>query len=102
VDYKERVRPTFIQDGSSGNVPSSGSFWIDPTTGRIVRTILRATHRFSSMEIEVVYRPCAGTDLWAPAVMRESYRSPSERIYGTATYTNFRRFEVKTTETFRR
>jgi hypothetical protein len=101
LDYRETGRPTFIQDGSGGDVVASGSFWIDPATGRVVRTALRISHAFSKMEIEVAYRPLEGTGFWAPARMRESYRSPGERIYCTATYTNMRRFGVDTAEIYR-
>ena len=101
VDYRETRRPTFIQDGSAGNVPSAGTFWIDAMRGRVIRSVLKTSHGFFSMEIEVLYGPLDETDFWAPVQMRESYVSAAERIYGAATYTNVRRFKVDTAETYR-
>jgi len=99
VDFREKGSPTVVRDLlTNRDVPSTGSFWIDADTGRVVKTVLRSSYELFSMETSVVFRPIEGDpdDLWAPAEMRESYVTPEERIFGIATYSNFRRFQVKT------
>ena len=49
-------------------------------------------------EIVVTYRPDRRLDLWVPGRMLESYKNETERFEGTATYRNFRRFQVVTDE----
>jgi len=99
VDFREKGSPTVVRDlVTNRDVPSTGSFWIDEDTGRVVKTVLRSSYELFSMETSVVFQPIEDDpdDLWAPAEMRESYVTPEERIFGIATYANFRRFQVKT------
>ncbi len=99
VDVREKGSPTIVRDLlTNRDVPSTGSFWIDEATGRVVKTVLRSSYELFSMETSVAFRPIDGDPdgLWAPAEMRESYVTPGERIFGVATYANFRRFQVKT------
>lgn len=99
VDFREKGSPTIVRDlVTNRDVPSTGSFWIDEETGRVVKSVLRSSYELFSMETSVVFRPIEGDPdgLWAPAEMRESYVTPAERIFGIATYANFRRFQVKT------
>ena len=97
VDYEETARPTLIlQDKTNHDMPVSGSFWIDPTTGRVVKVRLETSDGHFRMQETVIYRQDSTLGLWAPAEMRETYASVGERIYGKATYANFRRFQVKT------
>jgi hypothetical protein len=96
LDFRETGTPTVVRDSDLKDRPSSGSFWIEPATGHIVKTTVRNTVGFYSAETTVVFRPFDESGLLAPWEMRESYTSAGERIYGTATYTNFRRFQVKT------
>jgi hypothetical protein len=97
VDYEEFGHPTLVrQAGSDRDMPSSGTLWIDPRTGRIVKTTLATSDGLFRMETSVTYRPSETLGLWAPAEMSETYFASTERIHGTATYQNFRRFQVKT------
>lgn len=99
VDFREKGSPTVVRDlVTNRDVPSTGSFWIDEDTGRVVKSVLRSSYELFSMETSVVFRPIAGDPdgVWAPAEMRESYVTPDERIFGIATYANFRRFQVRT------
>jgi len=97
LDYEETSRPTLIrQAGTDRDMPSIGAFWIDPVTGRILKTQFETTDGIFRMLSAVVYRPDEALGLWVPGEMRETYTSAAERIYGKATYANFRRFQVKT------
>jgi hypothetical protein len=108
VDFEETSRPTFIRGREGTDVPASGSFWIDPLTGRILKTQLRARHPGFTpdapallMETTVRYRRNDALGLWVPVDMRETYRSKGEWIDATAKYANFRTFQVRTEETIK-
>jgi VWFA-related protein len=103
VDFEELGRPTVIRTPAGMDVVSSGSIWIDPLTGRIVKTYLRATRAPGtddqaslSMEATVSYRRSDTLGLWVPSEMRESYRLRGYSTEGRASYSNFRSFQVTT------
>jgi hypothetical protein len=88
--------------------PASGSFWIEPGTGRIVITVLRTGDRVFDMESTVFYRNSADLAMLVPFEMRELYRQwleatkrKAERITRKATYEHFRGFQVTTDERIR-
>jgi hypothetical protein len=98
VDFQERVRPTLIRTPEGRDMPSNGSFWIDPRTGALLRSELRTggrKDRLSSL-ILVGYRHDDRFGMFLPDDMNELYVTGRERIEGHATYGNFRRFEVET------
>jgi len=99
VDFEEVGRPTAIYAAASGtDIPSTGSIWVDPLTGRIVKTYLRAADEKASLTLEatVTYRRSDVLGLWVPAEMRETYRLRGYSTEGRASYSNFRSFQVKT------
>jgi VWFA-related protein len=96
--FAERGSPTVVRDAVT-DLPATGSFWIDPVTGRVIRTTMRLKIDAVSIEVTVTYRPDAkagGT--WVPAEMREVYLSATRRLECVATYSNIRRFQVTTDE----
>ena len=99
IDFEETARPTLIKDDvSHRDVPSSGVLWVDPVTGRIVKTRIRTGDATFSMDTTVLYRRSETLNLWAPAEMEELYTTRGERISGLAKYKNFRRFRVDVEE----
>ena len=73
------------------DVPSLGCFWIDPTSGVVLRSEIRYVERgFVSTE----YRPEPGFDVLVPDVMQETggfkstARYPKYRHFGLATNGN--------------
>ncbi len=105
IDYREVGHPTVMRrtmSGAGGDLPASGSLWIDPSTGRIARTRVATTDSIFRMEATVTYRRDDRLDLWVPAEMTETYRQRSETVTCTARYSNFRRFQVTTTEQIKR
>jgi VWFA-related protein len=103
VDFDETGRPTLVRSPDAADVPSSGSFWIDPLTGRVVKTFLRASRNNGptalagiTLESTVTYRRSDTLGLWVPADMRETYRLRGNTIEGRATYSKFRSFQVRT------
>jgi hypothetical protein len=98
VSFQERDRPTLIRTLEGRDMLSSGSFWIDPRTGAVMRSELRTgarKDRVSSI-ILVGYRHDDRFGMLLPDDMNELYITHRERIEGHATYSNFRRFEVET------
>ena len=96
--FAERGSPTIVRDGGT-DIPATGSFWIDPVTGRVIRSTMRLTLGTVSIEVTVTYRPDAKAgDTWVPAEMREVYMSAARRLECVATYSNIRRFQVTTDE----
>jgi VWFA-related protein len=99
VDYEEVGTPTAIYAASTGtDIPSSGSIWVDPLTGRVLKTYLRAADAKISLSLEatVTYKRSDVLGLWVPSEMRETYRLRGYSIEGRAFYSNFRSFQVKT------
>lgn len=92
VEFTERASPRVIT--TSDGAPASGRFWIDPATGRVVRTQLMLSG-LVYLTITVTYAPQGRLgDLWLPVSMRETYRRGGELTEGRATYSNFRQFNV--------
>jgi len=74
-----------------------GRAWIDPESGRVVKTVLMLTGAVE-VSITVTYAAQARLDdLWLPQSMRESYRRAGEITEGRASYSNFRKFNVDVT-----
>ena len=100
LDYEELQRPTLVRTSRGGDVPLSGTLWIDPSTGRLVKGVVRAAQqKGSSMEMTVTFRPNEALGVWVPAEMKEFYQYPGQTLDATAKYSAFRRFQVKTEAT---
>lgn len=102
MSYREIKEPTFIQTPTGKALKSHGRLWIDPMTGRLVRTELvtggdRAVSERAT--IVVTYGPQPALGLWVPIEMSEVYDNPrkpnASRIVGSATYSLFRCSEMK-------
>ncbi len=88
---------SFIETQDGDNLLTRGRFWIDPTSGRVVRSELIAgdARVERTATITVDYRLFPALDLWLPAQMHEVYEATdatrrSTTITGTATYSNYR------------
>jgi hypothetical protein len=95
VSFEERARPTRIRTTRAQDVKTKGLAWIDPGTGRILKSELDAEiQRGLRARITTAYTPDERLQMWVPARMTERYEIESRTITGEATYTNFRRFET--------
>lgn len=104
IAFKETDRPTLIRTPDGNPVPSSGTIWVEPQTGTIVRTRLqvdtlagRGSHaQHGQGHVDVVYRRVDELNMWLPASMDEQFevsRGPIfDRVVGHAEYSNYRRF----------
>jgi hypothetical protein len=100
LGFEETARPTMVQPDVGGRVdtPAKGIYWVDASSGRILKTQISLRAGKAEMFTTVSYKPAQNLGLWVPAEMHEKYTTVTEEIEGRATYKNFRSFSV-TTET---
>jgi hypothetical protein len=100
VEFRETTRPTFVRTTNDNDLPVNGRVWVDAETGTVRRTELHAVDTSVEAHITVTYQLDAGLGVWVPARMDERYRRGRDtvEVRGRATYSRFRRFQVKTTE----
>ena len=97
VTFEERRRPTLIRTPEGRDLPAKGTLWIEPATGRVMRTELRTGERGRDLVegmIAVEYAFVPRLDLLLPVRMEERYTGRGTEIACTASYSNFRRFET--------
>ena len=98
VDYEERARPTLLRNIQAGkpdrDLIAHGRVWIDRTTGRILKTELKA----EAYSIVTTFRMDDALEIAVPSRMEERYPFGSGQVAGSATYGRFRRFGVSTEE----
>jgi hypothetical protein len=98
VTFEERRKPTLIRTPDGGDVPANGTFWIEPATGRVLKTELKTgekDRRQIRTSIVVSYERNDRLDMLVPSVMEETYLTARETITGIARYSNYRRFETE-------
>lgn len=107
ISFVENTRPTMIQLRSQGktifrDTSSSGRFWLDYETGRVIKSELRVGAQQTQVNatVTVAYQPNTTLDLWVPVTMDERYADPDDGrgdvITGHAEYGNYRAFTVST------
>jgi hypothetical protein len=110
VTFDERDRPTVLKAGADVDLPSRGRIWIEEPTGRVVRTELLLRFKEHRREIVTTYRWDDELEMHVLGEVRESalippsggaVTIPAGTFRGTATYSRFRRFQVRTQETIR-
>jgi hypothetical protein len=95
VEYQESRSPTIIRSPEGRQMPAHGRFWLEPDTGRLLMTELIAGDGSLKATINVSYQSEPLLGFFVPVEMRERYDAPNLVISGTATYGNFRRFQVQ-------
>jgi hypothetical protein len=91
--YKEVARPTLIKTSRGRDLAMTGSIWIDPFSGTVVKTELNAADPIVRTQVTVTFRRDDALDMWVPEKMEEYYKAYSavDDILATATYTNVRK-----------
>jgi hypothetical protein len=97
VSYRETKESSFVSTPTGKDLKVTGRFWVDPSTGRVMRTELNIGPERGTPwkgQIVVSYQYDQQSDAWLPATMREVYENPRKasdgRITGDATYANYR------------
>jgi hypothetical protein len=102
LTFRERERPTIMQSDAD-DLFSTGSVWIAPDSGVVVRTLLTfgvpLSRERKGMDgsVRVDYRRDPKLAMWVPAKMEEQLRQVggiNDALHCTATYSRFRRFET--------
>jgi hypothetical protein len=115
IDFLERTRPTITRSAHGDNAPLDGSFWLDVGSGRVLKSLVKTvgtpdpgkTGFFSfggsgvtELWVQVSYAMNDVLGVSVPTEMTEFGATPSgSRVDGKATYSNFLRFQVNTSET---
>jgi hypothetical protein len=100
IEYDETATPTMVR-GDDEDARSHGRVWVDPATSRVLMTEMIVEAKTVRSTIRVSYQSAPIAGLLLPIEMREIY-VVKKRFYtleGTATYGNFRQFNVTTAET---
>jgi hypothetical protein len=100
VAFREMASGTMIRGAGDQDMPVEGYFIVEPGSGRVRFTSLVAQNRTVRAKIDVEYADDAKLGLLAPHEMTESYTQTADgsTVEGHATYSNFRRFQVKVDE----
>jgi hypothetical protein len=111
IDYREHQRPTIVRTLRNASVPLEGSLWIEPSSGRVVRTLVKTEGTpdpgvrlpppsgATLMWVQVTYGPNPTVGFWVPARMDEiAVSADRSTVEVAAVYSNVRRFQVETTE----
>jgi len=93
VEFLEAARPTILRTVPDGDLPSDGRFWIESTTGRVVKSELKVS---GADTVVTSFRFDTRLQMDIPFEMRENYHYRDEQVDGIATYVNLRRFQVHT------
>jgi hypothetical protein len=97
IDYRERGKPYLVGGDGDAACASSGTLWVDPATGDVLRSVLQCgTPGASLVKLTVQYSPDARWHLCLPAEMLVKAESDSGMAWvdGKYTYANYRRFET--------
>jgi hypothetical protein len=110
VAYAETTGGKFARTIEGVPQPVRGELWIDPATGRVLKTQVvmdsldaypdmklhpERYENFPRMTFEVTYALDARLNLWLPRELKESYDRRVEVVTTTATYTNYRIVDAK-------
>jgi hypothetical protein len=98
VKFEERARPTIIRDADNRDAPASGRLWIDGASGRVFQTELRLR---GGDRVMTMFARDERLQIDVPSEMRDIAWNGETSITGVATYSNFRRFDVQTTQVVR-
>jgi hypothetical protein len=101
VHFEERQRPTLVRTTGDADIFSRGRFWIEPATGRVLMGEMITEDDRIRGELVVSYQTEGLQGQLVPLELRERYSEGVRRATttGTATYSNFRRFQVQAEET---
>jgi hypothetical protein len=103
IDFREERIPTLIMNSAGKDVPASGTLWVNPLDGAVVRTRLELggfDDVGSKAVIEVLYQHDKVLGMWLPSRMTERYSGVSglgvtqDTAKTEATYRDFKRFQT--------
>ena len=93
IRFEETARPTLVKSGSR-NLPATGSFWIEPKTGRVMKASIKIESNLFTTETLVTFGFVEKLKMWVPVEMTDVASNVLETVTGLAVYTNYRRFDT--------
>jgi len=98
VRFHEVGAPTLVHGEKLEPLYSNGTLWIEPDSGRILKTELVVENRLNKSPIKarvlVTYEGGKRVQMLVPSLMLEHYETEANTIDCRADYSNFRAFEV--------
>jgi len=98
IRFREQTGPTLVVGGKDQPLYSTGTLWIEPGTGRVLRTEFLVENAYASSRVKgaitVTYTEGKNVKLLVPGLMDEHYETEFNTVDCRAFYTNFRPFEV--------
>jgi len=103
IKFEERATPTILRQSDGHDLPTHGTAWAVEGTGRIVRTEFHigvAGRYARTMILTTTFAMDEALGAYVPETMQEGYTlRDAAGVKGTAYYSRFRRFAVRTQET---
>ncbi len=98
IEYVEEARPTVIAGLPGQDMPAFGRYWVENATGRIVKAEVRVEVKEIKANLTTTFKADERLGMDVPYEFREDYDMRDSRVSGVASYSRFRKFEVKSTE----
>lgn len=100
ITFRETQPRTMVISPQGKSLPTSGRFWLDRVTSRVLMTEIGIDDIWLKADIFVAYGSVDTIKLLVPVEMHEQYENKlnGSKVDGTATYTNFREFKVNVDE----
>jgi len=106
IAFRETGKPTLIRTPNGDPVDTSGTIWVRPADGVVVRTVLDVDVRMRGVDppqhgkghIDVHYRFVDDLATWLPETMDEQFQATRgnswDLVTGHADYSNYRTFQT--------
>jgi hypothetical protein len=100
ISFTETQIRSLITNPQGKNLKSHGRFWVRMPDAQVLMTELLVDDFTLGAAVHVAYQPRPGFELPVPVEMHETYlnRLNNSRVEGSATYSNYRQFNVRTAE----
>jgi hypothetical protein len=93
IEFEETARPTLVKSGNR-DVPATGTFWIEPKTGRVMKAAVKIESNLFTTDMLVTFGFVEKLNMWVPVEMTDVASNSLETVTGLAVYTNYRRFDT--------
>ena len=98
IKFQEERGPTLSRGLNGEPLMSYGSLWIEPETGRILKTEIRVENPYSNPKakamVAVTYKENKSLGMLVPSRMEEEYKTELTTIDAVADYSDYRFFKV--------
>jgi hypothetical protein len=99
IKFQEQRAPTLIHGVRGESLLSSGTIWIEPETGRILKTEMYIENPFSDPKLKATitttYKESKELHILVPSSMEETYTTDLTTISCVANYSDYRPFNVE-------